>query len=334
MSNKLTPQPDSAQPTIYQIRLKGHLDSQWTDWFEGLTITLEEDGDTLLTGPVVDQAALHGLLRKVRDLGMPLVSVNQVQFNQTQTYRLTKEIKMKSDRKTAIAVGVLFLLGFAGAFGPVMVKPILDDPMYLARIFENQNTVMMGVLAQLIMALACAGIAIGLYPILKKYNEALALGAVGFRLIENIFQIVAALALLTLLTLSKESGNATGFAQSAFQAAGISLHAIHFWSALVLAHFGFCLGALMYYYVFFRSGLIPRWLSVWGMVGILLHMTGALITMFTQVDPFSTSTSLLSIPIGLNELVLAGWLIVRGFDPSAVTSHTAKTAANELLSAA
>ena len=63
---------------IYQIRISGHLGPQWTDWFEGLTITLEEDGDTLLTGPVIDQAALHGLLKKVRDLGMPLLSVNSL----------------------------------------------------------------------------------------------------------------------------------------------------------------------------------------------------------------------------------------------------------------
>ena len=66
---------DHYEPGLYEIRLKGHLGSQWTDWFEGLTITLEDNGDTLLTGPVVDQAALHGLLKKVRDLGMPLVSV-------------------------------------------------------------------------------------------------------------------------------------------------------------------------------------------------------------------------------------------------------------------
>ena len=82
MSNELEPKPTPSQPVIYQIRLKGHLDSQWTDWFEGLTITLEEDGNTLLTGPVVDQAALHGLLKKVRDLGMPLVSVSPVESSQ------------------------------------------------------------------------------------------------------------------------------------------------------------------------------------------------------------------------------------------------------------
>jgi hypothetical protein len=82
MSNELKPKPDPSQPVVYQIRLKGHLGSQWTDWFEDLTITLEENGDTLLTGPVIDQAALHGLLKKVRDLGMPLVSVSPLEPGQ------------------------------------------------------------------------------------------------------------------------------------------------------------------------------------------------------------------------------------------------------------
>jgi hypothetical protein len=80
MPTNLSPQLDPSQPMIYQIRIKGHLDSQWTDWFEGLTITLEADGDTLLTGPVIDQAALYGLLKRVRDLGLPLVSVVQIQM--------------------------------------------------------------------------------------------------------------------------------------------------------------------------------------------------------------------------------------------------------------
>ena len=82
MSNERNPIIDPSQPMVYQIRIKGHLSRQWTDWFEGLTITLEDNGDTLLTGPVIDQAALHGLLKKVRDLGMPLLSVNGVKPNQ------------------------------------------------------------------------------------------------------------------------------------------------------------------------------------------------------------------------------------------------------------
>ena len=85
MSNNSDPTTNPSQPVVYQIRLKGHLGSQWTDWFGGLTITLEEDGDTLLTGPVVDQAALHGLLKKVRDLGMPLVSVSPVEHGPSST---------------------------------------------------------------------------------------------------------------------------------------------------------------------------------------------------------------------------------------------------------
>jgi hypothetical protein len=83
MSNKHhNPAHDADQPSIYQIRIRGHLSPQWADWFEGLTITLEDDGNTLLTGTVIDQAALHGLLKKVRDLATPLLSINNVNPNQ------------------------------------------------------------------------------------------------------------------------------------------------------------------------------------------------------------------------------------------------------------
>ena len=83
ISDKQTFDEKHNQYQRYEIRLKGHLDHRWTEWFEGLTATQEENGDTLLSGPVADQAALHGLLKKIRDLGLPLVSVNRVQFNET-----------------------------------------------------------------------------------------------------------------------------------------------------------------------------------------------------------------------------------------------------------
>ena len=85
MSGKRNSQIDTSQPRVYQIRIEGHLGLLWTDWFEGLTLKLEDNGDTLLTGPVVDQAGLHGLLKKVRDLGMHLVSVHRVEYSQTDT---------------------------------------------------------------------------------------------------------------------------------------------------------------------------------------------------------------------------------------------------------
>jgi hypothetical protein len=95
MPNKLDPKPDPNQPMNYQIRIKGHLGHQWTDWFGGLTITLEDNGDTLLAGPVVDQAALHGLLRKVRDLGMPLLSVIRVKPGQADASDVRQQIEAK-----------------------------------------------------------------------------------------------------------------------------------------------------------------------------------------------------------------------------------------------
>jgi hypothetical protein len=84
MANTLTPHTDPSQPMVYQIRVKGHLGHHWSDWFGGLTITLEDNGDTLLTGPVVDQAALHGVLKRVRDAGLPLLAVNRVKPDEAE----------------------------------------------------------------------------------------------------------------------------------------------------------------------------------------------------------------------------------------------------------
>ena len=90
MSNEINSEIDPGQPLVYQIRIKGHLGREWTDWFGGLTIQLQDNGDTLLTGPVVDQAALYGLLKKVRDVGIPLLSVIEVQFNENHRYHSKK----------------------------------------------------------------------------------------------------------------------------------------------------------------------------------------------------------------------------------------------------
>jgi hypothetical protein len=89
MANARNPPTDPDEPLIYQIRIKGHLDPHWSSWFEGLAITLEDNGETLLTGPLVDQAALHGLMRKVRDLGIPLLSIVCVKASQAETSEVT-----------------------------------------------------------------------------------------------------------------------------------------------------------------------------------------------------------------------------------------------------
>lgn len=91
MVNTLNATTDSSQPMTYQIRLQGHLGAQWAAWFEGMSITLEENGDTLLTGPVADQAALHGLFKKIRDLGLPLLSVICVEPDQADNLEIIRK---------------------------------------------------------------------------------------------------------------------------------------------------------------------------------------------------------------------------------------------------
>ena len=111
MSETPTPIKAHPEPELYEIRVRGHLDARWANQFGGLTITLEEDGDTLLTVPIIDQAALHGLLKKVRDLGLPLVSVVQVQIHETHQYDSKKGvIKMNSIKKTAEKMDTKVLL--------------------------------------------------------------------------------------------------------------------------------------------------------------------------------------------------------------------------------
>ena len=241
-----------------------------------------------------------------------------------------KEDKMDSYRNNAKMVGALFITAtVAGILSVAVIGAILDAEDYLIKISANENRIIIGALLELIMALACAGIAIWMYPALKKHNEALALGSVGFRIIEGVLYSVAVVGLLSLLTLSQEFVKAEDPIASSFQASGTLLLAARDWAG-VSGSLAFILGALMYYYVFYRSKLIPRWLSVWGLIGVPLWIAADLLLIFGVINPFSTSMILLNLPIGVNEMALAVWLIVKGFNPSAIASRSAKTDANKV----
>ena len=234
---------------------------------------------------------------------------------------------MNADRKIAIIAGVLFITATAASLlGNGLTGSILAAPDYLARVSSSGNRVMVGALLSFLAAAGSAGIAIALYPVLKRYDAGLALGAVGFRLIEAVFYIVGALCLLSLLTVSQQSVNAGDQSASYFQNVGHLLLTTRDSADFVLAVIAFCLGALMYYAVFYRSKLIPRWLSVWGLIAIVLLLSAVFITLFDG-DPYSISGTLiwLALPIALQEMVLAVWLIVNGFNPSAIASLSAKT---------
>ena len=157
---------------------------------------------------------------------------------------------------------------------------------------------------------------------MRKHNEGLALGSVGFRLIEGALYIGIVLCLLLLVTLSQEAANAGAAASSAYQVqAGLLMAARDSLGEVAVLAFG--LGALMYYWVFYRSRLVPRWLSAWGLVAIASLMLSGLLVMFGVIEPLSPPQVVLALPIFLQEMVLAVWLIAKGFDPSAIAPESA-----------
>ncbi len=230
---------------------------------------------------------------------------------------------MNSNKKIARITGILFIIAtVAGLLGSSLTGSIVGAPDYLVQIAVNKNLLVIGALLAFVAAAGSAGIAIALYPVLRKYNEGLALGSVGFRLIEAVFYVVGALGLLSLLSLSQEYANAGSQTDSTFQALGTLISAIRVWAGFVLGVIAFCLGAAMYYYIMYQSKLVPRWLSVWGLAGLALLFSMTLLIAFGErISGPSGMLVLLAIPIALQEMVLAVWLIVKGFNPTTVASE-------------
>ncbi|MFX1533841.1 MAG: DUF4386 domain-containing protein [Promethearchaeota archaeon] len=233
---------------------------------------------------------------------------------------------MNSELKTARIVGVLFITATGAAIvSGVFLLPILEAPDYLAKVSANETQVMLGALFYFIMAAAGASIAIPMYPILKKYNEAMALGAVGFRIIEGAIFMVGVICVLSLVTVSQEFVQAGAPDPSYFQTLGELLLAGYTVSqAVVPGVFAFSLGALMYYYIFYQTKLVPRWLSVWGLIAVILGIANGLYDMVGGI-PNEMISMLLDLPLFAQEMVLAVWLIVKGFNSSTIASESVKT---------
>ncbi len=237
---------------------------------------------------------------------------------------------MNTNRKTAIITGILFIIATAaGLLSNGLTGSIARAPDYLVQIAANKNLVVLGALLIFVAAAASAGIAISLYPVLRKHNEGLALGSVGFRLVEGVFYIVGALGLLSQLSLGQEYASAGPQAAPTLQVLGTLILAVRNWAGFVVGVIFFCLGAAMYYYVLYRSRLIPRWLSAWGLAGLALVFSMALLIAFGE-RPSGPSGMLvlLALPIGVQEMVLAVWLIVKGFNPSAIAAGSDKVGVN------
>jgi hypothetical protein len=230
---------------------------------------------------------------------------------------------MKSSRKTAIIVGVLFIIGtLAGVLSVVLTGSILNGPDVLAAVAANETQVIIAALLVLTMGLALAMVPVVIFPILKQHNEVLALGYVVFRgALETLTYFVVVIAWLLLIPLSQAFAGAGAADASSFQALGaLSLKAAEIGASLTAIVFP--LGAAMLYVVLFQSRLIPRWLSVWGLIAVALNFASTgLAGVFGLTPQMGAIQMATNLPIFLQEMVMAGWLIVVGFNASAIAKN-------------
>ena len=216
---------------------------------------------------------------------------------------------MNADRIAAILAGVLYFLGLVA--GLLSVVPVIDLPDYLTQVSAHIGQVTSGAFFQFLMMAAYVAMAITLYPILKRHNESLALGYVGFRLVAAAFIVIGVILLLLLLTLSQEFIRAGAPVSSHFQTVGEILRTgrdlvNHVGMILVLS-----MGGLLFCYLLYLTELVPRWLSGWGLVGTAVTITASFLFMFRIIE-LMTSVYM-NFPLALQEMVFAVWLIVKGF---------------------
>jgi hypothetical protein len=227
---------------------------------------------------------------------------------------MATEETINTYRRSAIIVGVLYIIGtVAGVLSVVFIGPILSDPGVLTDSSTNANRLIIAALFVLTMGLALAMVPVVMYPISKKFNEVLALGFVLFRgALETFAYMATVIGWLFLLSISQAVILAD---VSNFQAVStVVLDATGIGSITTIV---FLLGALMFYYVLYRWKLVPRWLSGWGLIATLPYLIAGLLVLFGRLESMSTFDAVLRLPLGIQEMVLAVWLIAKGFNSSA-----------------
>ena len=230
----------------------------------------------------------------------------------------------KKERKMATIVGVLFLVALvASILGGMLIDTVLGAPDYLLEISSSETQLIFGSLLELVNGIAVIGIAVLLFPTLKKQDEGLALGYVALRLIEAAIIVAAIITPLALIALSQEYAAAGTSDPSYLQAAGTSFLEVRQRLVGQLTGIFFCLSALLLYTLLYQSRLVPRFISLWGLVAVALVLTWNILEMF---GIHIGAGIILGLPMILNELVLAIWLIAKGFNTSATVFELAAPA--------
>jgi hypothetical protein len=217
---------------------------------------------------------------------------------------------MDTDRRTALMAGVLFIIAtIASLVGTAIEQPVLQGTDYL-KVPSTANGLSAGAIAELVAAGTSAAIAIALYPVLQRWSSGLALGSVVFRAMEAVMYTLGTVALLAITQIGRASQTLDAADGRVMRAMADVLMSVR-QEAILAGVFAFTIGSLMYYFTFYRSRLIPRWLSGWGILAVILMLVACVLALFSGA-PVQTYVPLI-VPIALQEMVLAVWLIVRGF---------------------
>ncbi|MEI2774924.1 MAG: DUF4386 domain-containing protein [Tetrasphaera sp.] len=233
---------------------------------------------------------------------------------------------MNPTRRISIIAGTLFIIATAATLVADRVAPELTGTDYLTRVAARPGTMATALLLRLLAAGCSLGIAIALYAVLRRTHPTLALGAVVFRSIEAVFYIVGAVSLMTVLSIATAHPGSAG-GQSAWQAVSDTLVSVHD-RAGIAAVSAFVAGGLMYYIAFYRTRLVPRWLSGWGIAALPLMAIACCLALYA--DAPVTSYVPLALPIGIQEIVFGIWLLAKGFDAvEPIQPRSAETSANQ-----
>ncbi|MGN9846415.1 DUF4386 domain-containing protein [Nonomuraea sp. H19] len=222
-----------------------------------------------------------------------------------------------SRRATAIA-GALVIVGMIA--GVLSVVPALEEPNYLDAISAHEGQVIVGAISQFIMIPAYVGFALCLYPTLRMENEALSLGFLGFRLIAATFHFIGVIFLPLFLVLGQENAQAGALGASHLAALGELLRTARDLVNHVALIISLSLGDLLFFCILYRSRFVPRWLSAWGLVGVGSAMLASFLVLFRLADVVTPLYLAINAPLALQSLVLAMWLITRGFDTKTLTT--------------
>ncbi|OKP65728.1 hypothetical protein A3844_03015 [Paenibacillus helianthi] len=224
---------------------------------------------------------------------------------------------MNSNHTAAKITGVLFILAAVSSIaGLLLYDPILNGPDYLLKGSEHANQVILGAVMELILVVSAVGTSITMFPLLRKYNETLALGHLCFRFLEAVIITVGIISVLSLLTLSREFTTSAAVDISSFEASGTLLKAIHDWTFMLGPNVMLGINTLIYSYIFYQTKLVPRFISILGITGAILVLSAGIFEMFGVFPQLSVWGALLSLPVAANEMILAVWLIVKGFNLS------------------